>query len=436
MKLWLPFAKKSAQERLVREKDNTSESALFFRRAMVMLFLVFLSLLAVAGRLVYLQVLNHERFTTLSESNRVRLQPLLPTRGFIFDRNGVLLADNLASYHLEIVREQVQDLEGTLSALRARIALSDADIERFRKLARRTPPYTGVPLRFRLTDDEIARLAIDLYRFPGVEIKADLTRRYPLGARGVHVLGYVGRIDENELRRLDPGQYSGSTHMGKTGVERSYEDVLRGRTGWQQVETNAEGRPIRVLSRTPPTPGQHLYLSIDMRLQAVAEKALEGYNGAIVALDPRNGEILALASQPIYDPNPFVNGIDFASYRVLNTSKDRPLLNRALRGVYPPGSTIKPLMALAGLDYGVVNRYSGVFCPGFYRLPGSNHRFRDWKRGGHGSVGMDRAIAQSCDVYFYDLALRLGIDRIYEFFSRFSFGQPTGIDLPGEKGGL
>ena len=436
MNLWLPFAKKSVQERLIREKDNTAESALFFRRAMVMLLLVFLSLLAVAGRLVYLQVLNHERFTTLSESNRVRLQPLLPTRGFIFDRNGVLLADNLASYHLEIVREQVQDLEATLSALRARIALSDADVERFRKLARRSPPYTGVPLRFRLTDDEIARLAIDLYRFPGVEIKADLTRRYPLGARGVHVLGYVGRIDENELRRLDPGQYSGSTHMGKTGVERSYEDVLRGRTGWQQVETNAEGRPIRVLSRTPPTPGQHVYLSIDMRLQAVAEKALEGYNGAIVALDPRSGEILALASQPTYDPNPFVNGIDFASYRVLNTSKDRPLLNRALRGVYPPGSTIKPLMALAGLDYGVVNRYSGVFCPGFYRLPGSNHRFRDWKRGGHGSVGMDRAIAQSCDVYFYDLALRLGIDRIYEFFSRFSFGQPTGIDLPGEKGGL
>ncbi|HRW66996.1 MAG TPA: penicillin-binding protein 2 [Candidatus Competibacter sp.] len=436
MKRWQPFAKPATGEPLAREKDNTAESELFFRRALVVLFAVFLSFLAVAGRLVYLQVLNHERFTTLSESNRVRLQPLPPTRGFIFDRNGVLLADNLASYHLEITREQVKDLDTTLAELRQRIELTDADIERYRKLARRAPPYTGVPLRFRLTDEEIARLAVDLYRLPGVDIKADLTRRYPLGPLAVHAIGYVGRIDENELRRLDPGQYSGSTHIGKTGVERSYEDLLRGRTGWQQVEANAEGRPLRVLSRTPPVPGQHIYLSIDVRLQAVAEKALEDYNGAIVALDPRNGEILALASQPTYDPNPFVNGIDFASYRLLNTSKDRPLLNRALRGIYPPGSTVKPLMALAGLEYGEVNRYSGVFCPGFYRLPGSSHKFRDWRRGGHGSVSMDRAIAQSCDVYFYNLAFNLGIDRIHEFLDRFHLGRPTGVDLPGEKSAL
>ena len=417
-------------------KDNAAESELFFHRALVVLLAVFLALLAVAGRLVYLQVFNHDRFTTLADSNRIRLQPLPPTRGFIFDRNGVLLADNLASYHLEITREQVKDLDETLAELRDRIALTDADIERFRRLSRRSPPYDGVPLRFQLTDEEIAKLSIDLYRLPGVDIKADLTRRYPLGSRAVHAIGYVGRIDENELRRIDPGQYSGSTHIGKIGVERSYEEVLHGRTGWQQVETNAEGRPLRVLSRTPPTPGQNIYLSIDIRLQAVAEKALEGYNGAIVALDPRNGEVLALASQPVYDPNPFVNGIDTVSYRALNTSKDKPLLNRALRGMYPPGSTIKPLMALAGLDYGVVNRYSRVFCPGFYRLPGVSHKFRDWKHGGHGSVDMDRAIAQSCDVYFYDLALNIGIDRIHDFLQQFSMGQPTGIDLPGEKGGV
>ena len=436
MNLWRPFAKPPTDELLARQKDNAAESELFFRRALFALFAVFLGLLAVASRLVYLQVLNHERFTLLADGNRIRLQPLPPTRGFIFDRNGVLLADNLASYHLEITREQVKDLDATLAELRQHIELTDADIERYRKLARRAPPYTGVPLRFRLTDEEIARLAIDLYRLPGVDIKADLTRRYPLGSLGVHAIGYVGRIDETEMTRLDPGQYSGSTHIGKTGVERSYEDVLRGRTGWREVETNADGRPLRVLSRTPPTPGQHLYLSIDIRLQAVAEKVLEGHNGAIVALDPRNGEILALASQPIYDPNPFVNGIDFASYRALNTSKDKPLLNRALRGIYPPGSTIKPLMALAGLEYGVVNRHSGVFCPGFYRLPGSSHRFRDWKRGGHGSVSMDRALAQSCDVYFYDLALKLGIDRVHEFLDQFSMGRPTGVDLPGEKGAL
>jgi penicillin-binding protein 2 len=430
------FAQPPGDELLAREKDNAAESELFFRRALVLLFAVFVALLAVGGRLVYLQVLNHERFTTLADGNRIRLQPLPPTRGFIFDRNGVLLADNLASYHLEITREQVKDMDAILAELRQRIELSDADVDRFHKLARRAPPYIGVPLRFHLTDEEIARLAIDLYRFPGVEIKADLTRRYPLGPLGVHAIGYVGRIDESEMRRLDPGQYSGSTHIGKVGVERSYEDLLRGRTGWQQVETNAEGRPLRTLSRTPPTPGQNIYLSIDIRLQAVAERVLEGYNGAIVALDPRNGEILALASQPIYDPNPFVNGIDFASYRKLNTSKDKPLLNRALRGMYPPGSTIKPLMALTGLEYGVVNRHSGIFCPGFYSLPGSSHRFRDWKRGGHGSVSMDRAIAQSCDVYFYNLALNLGIDRIHEFLDRFGMGRPTGIDLPGEKGAL
>ncbi len=309
------FVKLASPEPLTREKDNTAESELFFRRALVMVLAVFLGLLAVASRLVYLQVLNHERFTTLSDGNRIRVQPLPPTRGFIYDRNGVLLAENLASYHLEITGEQVQDLDATLEELHQRIDLTDADIERFRKMAGRTPDYIGVPLRFRLTDEEIARLAIDLYRFPGVEIKADLTRRYPLGPLGVHAVGYVGRIDESEMRRIDPGQYSGSTHIGKVGVERSYEDLLRGRTGWQQVETNAEGRPLRTLSRTPPIPGQHLYLTIDIRLQAVAEKVLEGYNGAIVALDPRNGEILALASQPTYDPNPFVNGIDFASYR-------------------------------------------------------------------------------------------------------------------------
>ncbi|MBE2295134.1 MAG: penicillin-binding protein 2 [Phycisphaerales bacterium] len=436
MKTWHPLAKSTAGELLTRAKDNTAESELFFRRALVALFVVFLGFLGVASRLVYLQILNHERFTTLSENNRIRVQPLPPTRGFIFDRNGVLLADNLASYHLEITREQVSDLDETLAAIRQRIELSDVDIDRYRKLARRAPPYTGVPLRFRLTDEEIARLAVDLYRLPGVEIKADLTRRYPLGPLAVHVIGYVGRIDENELRRLDPGQYGGSTHIGKTGVERSYEDLLRGRTGWQQVETNADGRPLRVLSRTPPVPGQHIYLSIDVRLQAVAEKTLTGYNGAIVAIDPRNGEVLAMASQPTYDPNPFVNGIDFASYRVLNTSKDRPLLNRALRGIYPPGSTIKPLMALAGLEYGQVNRYSGVFCPGFYRLPGSSHKFRDWRRGGHGSVSMDRSIAQSCDVYFYNLAYNLGIDRVHEFLDLFQLGRQTGIDLSGEKSAL
>ncbi len=436
MKLWRSKTKPPIDQLLTRQKDNSAESELFFRRVMVTVGFVFLALLSVSGRLVYLQVLHHDRFTTLSDSNRVRLLPLPPARGFIYDRNGVLLAQNLTSYHLEVTPEQAKDLEATIAGIRDHISLSDADIERFHKLARRTPPYNATPLRFQLSEDEIARLAIDLHRLPGVAIKADFTRDYPLKSLGVHAIGYVGRIDEPELKKLDPGQYSGTTHIGKTGAERSYEDVLHGQAGYEQVETNAEGRPLRVLSSTPPVSGKNIYLSLDMRLQAVAEKVLEGHNGAIVAIDPRNGEILALASQPIYDPNPFINGIDFSTFRKLNTSKNRPLLNRALRGVYPPGSTIKPLMALAGLEYGVVNRNTSVFCAGVYRLPGGGRKFHDWKRSGHGSVSMDRSLAQSCDVYYYDLALNLGIDRTHEFLSKFSMGKLTGVDLPGEKGAL
>ncbi len=438
MKTWQSFTEPLLDGRLVRNKDNTAESELFFRRTLVAVLIVFLALLAVAGQLAYLQVIRHERFNTLSDKNRIRLQPLPPTRGFIFDRNGVLLADNLASYHLELIREQVKDLDKTLAGLGQRIELDEVDIVRFRKLFRRSPPYVGVPLRFRLTDEEMARLAVDLYRFPGVKIKADLTRRYPMGANGGHIVGYVGRINENEMRRIDRGQYRGSTHIGKTGVERYYEEILRGYSGHRQVETNAQGYPLRVLKRTSPTPGQHLHLSVDMRLQIKAEKILKAkrHNGAIVAIDPRNGEVLALASWPTYDPNPFVNGIDYASYRKLNTSKDRPLFNRALRGVYPPGSTIKPMMTLAGLHYGVVNRGSGVYCRGFYRLPGSKHKFRCWRRSGHGRVSMRRALSQSCDVYFYKLAHDLGINRIHEFLGGFRFGQLTGIDVYGEKRGL
>lgn len=421
---------------LAKMKDLLAERRLFSRRAFLSLILTLGGLLSVVGRLIYLQVINHKHFTTLSENNRVKLQPLAPTRGLIYDRNGVLLAENLSSYRLEITPEQVKDLDATLSELKARIELSDVDIERFRKLASRTPPYNGVPLRFRLSEEEVARVAIDLYRFPGLEITADLTRHYPLRSLGVHVLGYVGRIDEAELQQIDTRQYLGSTHIGKTGVEKSYEDLLRGEVGYQQVETNAEGRTLRVLERILPVPGKNIFLTIDTRLQAVAEQALEGHNGAIVAIDPRNGEVLAMASMPIYDPNPFVNGIDFASYKVLSTSPDRPLFNRALRGVYPPGSTVKPLIALAGLEYGTTSRNKTVFCSGFYQLPGSDHRFRDWKKGGHGTTSLDKAITQSCDVYFYDLALNTGIDRIHEYLDKFSLGRRTGMDLPGEKPGL
>lgn len=413
-----------------------TEKRSFSRRVFLAIAGVLGGLLTVGGRLAFLQVLNHEHFTTLSENNRVKLQPLPPARGLIFDRNGVLLADNLPSYRLEITPEQIKDMDATLEQLAERIALSDSDIERFQRMASRTPPYNGIPLRFRLSEEEIARLAIDLHRFPGVEITADLTRSYPLGAKAAHVIGYVGRIDEAELQRIDERQYQGTTHIGKIGAEKSYEEILHGQTGYQQVETNAEGRVLRVLERTPPVAGKNIYLTIDIDLQAAAEQALAGHNGAIVAIDPSNGEVLAMASLPSYDPNPFVNGIDAASFKVLNTSPDRPLFNRALRGMYPPGSTIKPFMAMAGLQYGSTNRNRTVYCPGSYRLPGSSYVFRCWKKNGHGTTNMDKGITQSCDVYFYDLALNTGIDHIHEFLDKFCLGRPTGIDLPGERSGV
>lgn len=433
----MPWLNKTAKSKttLKQSKDQRLESDLFNRRALVALGLVMCGLLGLAARMSYLQVINHEHFSTLSDNNRIRLRPLPPTRGLIYDRNGLLLADNLPSYRLEVTPEQIDDLDQTLNELRQRISISDQDISRFRKLKARTP-NSSIPLRFNMNEQEVARLAVDLHRFPGVEIKAYLTRHYPLRGHAAHIVGYVARIDERELARIDASQYAGSTHIGKIGIERSYEDLLRGQVGYQQVETNAQGRVLRVLSQTPPTPGQNIYLSIDMRLQKVAEKALEGYNGALVAIDPRNGEVLAMASVPTYDPNPFVNGIDSATYNALNTSPDRPLFNRALRGVYPPGSTVKPAVGLAGLELGVFDRNHTVYCPGFYRLPGQDHRFRDWKHSGHGSTNLDKAITESCDVYFYDLAANLGIERLYDYLDQFNLGRPTEIDLLGEKSGL
>ncbi|MFO1350686.1 MAG: penicillin-binding protein 2 [Gammaproteobacteria bacterium] len=431
-----PIANARGGHPLSRAKDHVREARLFSRRALTALALALGALLALAGRLAFLQVLHHQHFITLSESNRVRIQPLAPTRGLIFDRNGVLLAENLPSHRLEIVPEQVDDLDALLTQLRALVEISDADINRFQRLRRLSPPYSGIPLRFRLNSTEVARLALDLHRFPGVNIKADLTRRYPLAARAAHIIGYVGRIDEKELQNIDGGQYSGTSHIGKTGVERSYEALLHGQVGYQQVETNAQGRILQVLERTPPIPGKNIFLTVDIQLQKVAEEALGDYNGAIVAIDPRNGEILALASMPTYDPNSFVNGIDAEAFSELNTSPDRPLFNRALLGLYPPGSTIKPIMGLAGLELGVIDANKSVFCPGFYRLPTQPRKFRDWKRGGHGRTDLNKAIMQSCDVYFYDLALNLGIDRIHGYLDQFGLGRRTGIDLSGEKAGV
>ncbi len=417
-------------------KDHFRENRLFLDRIIAAAVIMLLLLLAVVGELVYLQVLNHSHYTTLSNGNRIRLAPIAPTRGLIYDRNGVLLAENLPAYRLEITPEQVKDMDGTLKRLGQLVSISDADLQRFRQLLKHKRRFESVPLRFRLSDEELARVAVELHTLPGVDVVAHLNRHYPLGALAAHVVGYVGRINERELNIIDEANYSGTTHIGKTGVEKSYEDVLHGKVGLRQLEVNAQGRTVRVLDTQPAVPGDDLYLSLDADLQQTADKAFGDRRGALVALDPRNGEVLALVSRPSFDPNLFVNGIPAKDYDILQHDPDRPLFNRALRGQYPPGSTIKPLMGLAGLVDGVTTVGRKVFCPGYYQLPGSEHHYRDWKHGGHGLVDLTNAIEQSCDVYFYELANSLGIDRMHAFLSKFGFGAPTGVDLPGELGGL
>jgi penicillin-binding protein 2 len=422
--------------RLSDIKDPVRESRLFRARAIAAGLFAVVLMVALGARLTYLQVFEHEHYTTLSRNNRVDIVPIAPTRGLIYDRNGVVLAENLPSFSLEIVPEQVTDMDATLKAITKLIDVSKDDLERFHRDLRRKRRFEEVPLRFHLSDEEVARIAVNRYRLPGVEIKSRLTRHYPLGPLTAHVVGYVGRINEQELRQLDASNYSATSHIGKVGVEKSYEPLLHGQVGFQQVETNARGRILRVLERQPPVPGRDLYLNVDVNLQRVAEEAFGGERGALVALDPNNGSVLALVSMPSYDPNLFVDGINAKDYHRLSTSRDRPLFNRALRGQYPPGSTVKPFVGLAGLELGDINAIDKTFCPGWFKLKGDDHRYRGWKKRGHGWVDVHRAIVESCDVFFYSLAQTLGIDRLSSYMKLFGFGHTTGIDLRGEAAGL
>jgi len=417
-------------------KDVVRENQLFFTRVIIG-WLVMLALFGLLmARLVYLQVVNHDRYTTLSESNRLKVLPLSPTRGLIYDRNGVLLATNRPSYTLELIPEKIPDIPELLAELGEIIKLTPEDVDQFQRQMRRQRRFEPVPLRFRLNFEEVARFSVQRHRFPGVSIKSHLTRYYPLGNSGVHVVGYVGRINEQELQVIDRSNYRGSNYIGKIGVEKAYEAELHGQVGYQEVETNVRSRILRVLERKMPVPGKNLYLNIDMSLQRFIERLVEGERAAVVAVEPQTGGVLALVSNPTYDPNLFVNGIDVKSYNALRNSPDRPLYNRAIRGQYPPGSTVKPFIGLAGLEYRLRNEQSTTWCPGWYRLKGRQHRYRDWKRSGHGHMNFHHAVAQSCDVYFYDLANDLGIDRLHSFMTRFSFGKRTGIDLVGESPGL
>ncbi|TDY04337.1 penicillin-binding protein 2 [Thiohalophilus thiocyanatoxydans] len=417
-------------------KDNLHETALFNRRLMIAAIVVGILTAVLVTKLFYLQVINQTHYSTLSENNRVNLLPIPPTRGLIHDRNGIVLAQNQPSFTLTLVPEHIPDLDATLEALKQRINLTERDIARFHRYRMQKRRFEGIPLRFRLTDEEVARITVDQYRLPGVEIKAELVRHYPLGELASHAIGYVGRISENELDESQAANYSATSHIGKVGIERYYEEQLHGEVGYQRVETNAQGRILRVLERTLPKPGKNLYLNIDARLQEVAEESFGDENGALVAMDPNNGAVLAFVSLPTYDPGLFVNGIDSKTYRALTTTLSRPLFNRALRGQYPPGSTLKPFLGLASLETEALEPDHELNCKGWYKLKNDKRRYRDWKEEGHGRTDLGKAITESCDVFFYELSFELGIDNIHKYLTRFGLGQRTGIDILGERPGL
>ena len=429
--------------RSVRLKDHWAEQRLFSRRVIAATTVILICLGALFARLLFLQVVKHEYFSDLSQGNRIRIDPVPPSRGLIYDRHGTALALNRPAYQLEVTREQTPDLPDTLRRLVALGLLPKEDYERTLRTVKARRSFEAVPVRLQLTEEELAKFAVNRPDFPGVEVRPRLTRYYPLGGTGVHALGYVAAISEKDQERIDTANYAGTTLIGKLGVERAFEDELHGETGYQQLLVNAQGRRIeRVgitapeLKRHEPMAGNDLYMSVDARVQTATEEALADKRAAVVAIDPRNGDVLAFVSTPTFDPNGFVRGLTYAEYAALSENIDVPLYDRALRGEYPPGSTIKPLVALAGLEYGVVGAEDTRLCRGAFQLPGSSHRFRDWKKGGHGTVNLHSAIAQSCDVYFYGVSDRIGIDRLHAFLVQFGLGSATGIDIGGERTGL
>lgn len=421
----------------IQLKDHEKDAVLVRRRVVVGLAVVLLLIGVLVARMYYLQVVQFEYHSTLSENNRVHVQPIPPNRGLIFDRQGRVIADNRPSFSLTVTRERAGDWRTVLDAVVEVLELSEEERGLFEKrVLQGRRPFEPVPIMYELSEEQIARIAVNQFRLPGVEVVAQLVRHYPQGAHFAHSVGYVGRINEQEVKQLDPVNYAGTHHIGKTGIEKFYEDELHGQVGYEEVETNARGRVLRVLKRTDPIPGKDITLSLDLDLQEAAEDALGGRRGAIVALLPDTGEVVAMVSQPSFNPNLFVTGISFKDYGELRDSIDRPLYNRVLRGLYPPGSTIKPMMAVAGLDAGVVTPTTRVFDPGFFQLPNVQHKYRNWNRSGDGWVDLDLAIARSNDTYFYDMAHKLGVDRMHDYMTRFGLGQRVSLDMHEETAGL
>ncbi|MBA57920.1 MAG: penicillin-binding protein 2 [Gammaproteobacteria bacterium] len=423
-------------------KDHDRESRAFFRRIMLGFSFVGLLLIVLVGRLFYLQIIQYEVFSTLSDKNRIQVQPLPPMRGLIYDKNGELLADNAPSFYLTVTPEAVSDLDGLLVKLDELLELEDSELKAFKKrLNRRKRPFSSVPLRYKLTQKEIARVSVDRMALPGVQVEARLVRRYPKGELMVHAIGSVRRINEDDIGSIDPIAYLGTDHLGKIGIEKYYEKDLLGKVGYQRVEIDARGRIMKVLDSNLPSPGKNIHLHIDSGLQLAAYKALRERRGAVVAIDPSTGGILAIVSKPSYDPNLFVTGIDHASYRKLRDSRDAPLFNRAVQGQYEPGSTIKPLLGISALTSGLIDEDYTIDDPGWYQLPQEERLYRDWNwkitgEGGHGEVGLEKAIYRSCNVFFYDVSVRLGIDQISKDLALFGLGLNTVLDFPEAKKGL
>jgi penicillin-binding protein 2 len=425
-------------------KNSFAENRLFTVRSIVAGVLASVLLLAVAGRLFYLQVLRYQYYSELSQGNRIRTEPIPPSRGLILDRNGLVLADNAPAFNLELVREQVGNMkavDATLAQLVSIGVLRAEEVNAIHRTVQSHKVYESVPIKLQMDEEEMARFAVHRFQFSGVDIHPRLARHYPLKEIGVHAIGYVSAINDEDLKSIDSAEYAGTSLIGKLGVERAYEAQLHGKPGFREILVNAAGRPVdRVGEYAPelksraPIAGDDLVLGMDLRVQRVAEEALAGKRGSVVALDPKTGDIIALVSTPGFDPNDFVKGLTVAQYSALANDIDVPLLNRALRGAYPPGSTVKPLYALAAQKYGIISPLQTQYCPGYFQLPGSSNKYRDDEV--HHNVDMRSAIARSCDVYFYRVAEKMGIDRMHEFMSAFGYGELTGIDIPGEKPGL
>ena len=425
-------------------KDHQKEARIFKIRLVVMVSVMACMFCVLLYRYYSLQITNYLEYATQSEHNRVHVEPIAPTRGIIYDRNGEVLADNRPSFTLSLVVNKTMDLDVTLNLLRTLIDITPADLEKFYKLKKqRVHPLEPIPLRYRLTEEEIARLAVNEFRLEGAQVDAELVRYYPHAELFAHTIGYVSRISESDLEKFDEEQirrYSGTHSIGKSGIENSYESALLGEVGSKNVETNARGREIRVLDKIDPTPGKNVTMTIDYNMQKQAADTLAGRRGSVVAIEVKTGAILTAVSNPGFDPNLFVTGISFNDYKALNESPDTPLINRFVQGQFPSGSTIKPMMGLAGLHLGFTDVNRTISDPGYYTLAGSSHPYRDWTLSvfgrGHGSVNLKKAIAESCDTYFYDLAWRMGVDNIHPFGQRFGLGIKTGIDIPNERAGI